>query len=128
MAQKYTILKVILQIFSKAHKSDRGFTLIELIVGLSIMLIVSGLAMNALVEANAGFSKEKRNIESSQNMSAILEMIGNDIKQAGENISDNSFPTVEFKTNTDLGSMSNSSKIIVRRGLIAPLTLCEKLI
>ena len=97
MAQKYTILKVILQIFSKAHKSDRGFTLIELIVGLSIMLIVSGLAMNALVEANAGFSKEKRNIESSQNMSAILEMIGNDIKQAGENISDNSFRRSSLK-------------------------------
>ena len=127
MAQKYTILKVILQIFSKAHKSDRGFTLIELIVGLSIMLIVSGLAMNALVEANAGFSKDKKNIESSQNMSVILEMIGNDIKQAGENINDNNFPTIEFITNTDSGSMSNSSKIIVRSALIDPLTLCESI-
>ena len=125
MALKYTILKVILRISSKKYKSDRGFTLIELIVGLSIMLFVSGLAMNALVEANAGFSKEKRNIESSQNMSVILEMIGNDIKQAGENISDSNFPTVEFKTNTDSGSMPNSSKIIVRRALTSPLTLCE---
>lgn len=127
MAPKYTILKVTLQIFSKVRKSDRGFTLIELIVGMLIMLIVSGLAMNALVEANAGFSKDKRNIESNQNMSVILEMIGNDIKQAGENISDSNFPTVEFITNTDTGSMSNSSKIIVRRALIDPLTLCERI-
>ncbi|WP_373545009.1 PilW family protein [Chamaesiphon sp.] len=135
MALKYTILKVALQIFSKVRKSDRGFTLIELIVGLSIMLIVSGLAMNALVEANAGFSKDKRNIESNQNMSVILDMIGNDIKQAGENISDNNFPTIEFNTvviedialTEDIRPKMGSSKIIVRRAVIDPLTLCESI-
>ena len=99
------------------------------------MLIVSGLAMNALVEANAGFSKDKRNIESSQNMSVILEMIGNDIKQAGENISNNSFPTIEFNTvdpeditrPEDSNLKKGSSKIIVRRAVISPLTLCEQI-
>jgi prepilin-type N-terminal cleavage/methylation domain-containing protein len=128
MAQKYTILKVIIQNFSRTNKTSKGFTLIELIVGLSIMLIVGGLAMNALIQASTSFNKDKRSIDSSQNMSTILEMIGNDIKQSGENINDAKFPAVEFNVanNTDDPTLKpGSSKIIVRRALITPLTLCE---
>jgi prepilin-type N-terminal cleavage/methylation domain-containing protein len=129
MAPKYTILKVILQIFSKIHKSSRGFTLLELIAGLSIMLIVGSLALNAFVNANAGVSKDKKSIESSQNMSVILEMIGTDIKQAGENISDNSFPTIEFTlaTASDPTLTTGSSKIIIRRAVSNALTLCQSI-
>jgi prepilin-type N-terminal cleavage/methylation domain-containing protein len=125
MAQKYTILKVIIQNFSKINKTSKGFTLIELIVGLSIMLIIGGLAMNALIQASTSFNKDKRSIDSSQNLSAILEIIGSDIRQSGENINDSNFPVIEFVTNTDSGSMANSSKIIVRRALTSRLTLCD---
>ena len=48
MAQKYTILKVIIQNFSRTNKTNQGFTLIELIVGMSIMLIIGGLAINSI--------------------------------------------------------------------------------
>jgi prepilin-type N-terminal cleavage/methylation domain-containing protein len=125
MAQKYTILKVIIQNFSKINKTSKGFTLIELIVGLSIMVIVGGLAMNALIQASTSFNKDKRSIDSNQNMSTILEMIGNDIKQSGENINDANFPAIEFKIATEAGLKSGSSKVIIRRALITPLTLCE---
>ncbi len=133
MAQKYTILKVIIQNFSKINKTSKGFTLIELIVGLSIMLIVGGLAMNALIHASISFNKDKKNIDSSQSMSVILEMIGNDIKQSGENINDKNFPTIEFNTVATedtsiplaIRPKAGSSKIIVRRALTEPLTLCE---
>jgi prepilin-type N-terminal cleavage/methylation domain-containing protein len=127
MAQKYTILKVIIQSFSKTNKTSKGFTLIELIVGLSIMLIVGGLAMNALVQSSVSFSKDKKSIDSSQSVSAILEIIGNDIKQSGENINDNNFPAVEFKIAdaSETNLQSGSSKIIIRRALLTPLTLCE---
>jgi prepilin-type N-terminal cleavage/methylation domain-containing protein len=127
MAIRYTILKVLIQNLSKSNNFKKGFTLIELIVGLSIMLIVGGLAMNAFIQASTTFNKDKRTIDSSQNMSVILEMIGNDIRQSGENISEGSFPTIEFKTNTDAGSKSGSSKITIRRALIGSLTLCEKI-
>jgi prepilin-type N-terminal cleavage/methylation domain-containing protein len=127
MAQKYTILKVIIQNFSRINKTSKGFTLVELIVGLSIMLIVGGLAMNALVQSSISFNKDKKNIDSSQSMSVILEMIGNDIKQSGENINDRNFPTVEFKIAdaSETTLMTGSSKIIVRRALTEPLTLCQ---
>jgi prepilin-type N-terminal cleavage/methylation domain-containing protein len=129
MAQKYTILKVIIQNFSKTNKTSKGFTLIELIVGLSIMLIVGGLAMNALIQASTSFNKDKKSIDSSQNMSTILEMIGNDIKQSGENINDANFPAVEFKIAdaAETTLKAGSSKVIIRRALISPLTLCENI-
>lgn len=129
MVPKYTILKAIIQSFSKVDKTTKGFTLIELIVGLSIMLIVGGLAMNALIQASISFNKDKKSIDSSQSMSVILEMIGNDIKQSGENITDANFPAIEFNTAaaSETNLMAGSSKVIVRRALITPLTLCEEI-
>ncbi len=125
MKIKYTILKVLIQNSSKVHNSNKGFTLIELMVGLIIMVLIGGFAMNAFIEASTTFSKDKKNIDSSQNLSAILEMIGNDIKQSGEQINDTRFPVVEIEPNTDVGSMSGSSKITVRRALTTAMTLCE---
>jgi prepilin-type N-terminal cleavage/methylation domain-containing protein len=133
MAQKYTISKVLTQNLriENLHKirySNKGFTLIELITGLSIFLIVGGLALNALVEANAGFSKDKKSIDSNQNLSAVLEIIGNDIKQSGEQISESNFPTIEFNiadATLDPTLKPGSSKIVVRRSLVGQLTLCE---
>ncbi len=129
MAQKYTILKVIIQSFSKINKTSKGFTLIELIVGLSILLIVGGLAISALVQASIDFNKDKKSIDASQSVSAILEIIGNDIKQSGENINDRNFPTIEFNVATaaETTLKTGSSKIIVRRALTDPLTLCESI-
>jgi prepilin-type N-terminal cleavage/methylation domain-containing protein len=128
MVQKYTILKVLIQSSSKLNKSDKGFTLIELIVGLSIMLIISSLAMNTFIQSSVTFNQDKKSIDSSQNMSVVLEMVGSDIRQSGENISDSNFPTVEFKiaNATDDPTLKiGSSKIIIRRAVSDPLTLCE---
>jgi prepilin-type N-terminal cleavage/methylation domain-containing protein len=127
MVPKYTILKALIQNFSKGNKSERGFTLVELIVGLAILLIVGGLAMNAFVQASISFNKDKRSIDSNQNSSAILELIGNDIKESGENIYANNFPTIEFKlvSTTEPLLKLGSSKVIIRRAVTNPLTLCE---
>jgi prepilin-type N-terminal cleavage/methylation domain-containing protein len=127
MVPKYTILKAIIQSFSKTNETSKGFTLIELIVGLSIMLIIGGLAMDALIQASISFNKDKKSIDSSQSMSAILEIIGSDIKQSGENINDASFPVIKIEKipSGDPDDMPGSSKITIRRALTTPLTLCE---
>jgi prepilin-type N-terminal cleavage/methylation domain-containing protein len=124
MAQKYTILKAI------TRTSNKGFTLLELLVGMIITLIVGGLAMQAFINASATFSKDKKSIDSTQNLSAVIDIIGNDIKQSGENISDTSFPTIEFNiaAATETTLMPGSSKITIRRALSEPLTLCEKIL
>ena len=131
MAQpKYTILKVLLQ------TSNKGFTLLELVIGMTILLIISGLTLSALNQAGDAFSKDKKNIDSSQSISAVLELIGNDVRQAGEYIrQDASFPALELSQNATptlpinrsgtIVTASASSTLIVRRALTAnPLTLC----
>jgi prepilin-type N-terminal cleavage/methylation domain-containing protein len=135
MVPKYTILKVIIQNFSRTDKASKGFTLIELIVGLSIMLIVGGLAMNALIQASISFNKDKKSIDSSQSMSAILEIIGNDIRQAGEGINDSNFPTIEFKVDTastantalNVTNPQKSSIVTIRKSVSPQLTLCQNI-
>jgi prepilin-type N-terminal cleavage/methylation domain-containing protein len=124
MAQKYTILKVLLQNSSKVQNSDKGFTLLELIFGLLIMVLVGSFAMNAFIEASTTFNKDKKSIDSSQNLSAIMEIIGNDIKQSGEQINDPTFPVVTIEPG-GTGTVPGSSKVTIRRALAAPLTLCE---
>jgi prepilin-type N-terminal cleavage/methylation domain-containing protein len=136
MATKYTILKVLIRNLSKSNHFKKGFTLIELIVGLLIMSIVGGLAMNAFIGASKDFSKDKKNIDSSQNLSAVLEIIGNDIKQAGEGINDGNFPVIEFSfdsSNTTASAAANtdnpqqSSRIIIRKAVHSQLTLCQQI-
>jgi prepilin-type N-terminal cleavage/methylation domain-containing protein len=130
MAQKYTILKALIRTFSKVKNSKEGFTLLELIVGLLILTIVGSLAMNAFIDASTSFNKDKKNIDSSQNLSAILEIIGSDIKQSGEQIPDSSFPTIEFKLATLADGpllKPGSSKVTIRRAVTTSLTLCQNI-
>jgi prepilin-type N-terminal cleavage/methylation domain-containing protein len=121
MAQKYTILKVLIQ------TSNKGFTLIELLVGLVITFIITGLAFDAFINSSNSFRNDQRNIDNSQNLSAILELVGNDIQQAGEQISEGTFPVIKIEPNTDTSTpppMPGSSKITIRRALTSSLTLC----
>jgi prepilin-type N-terminal cleavage/methylation domain-containing protein len=130
MATRYTILKVLTLNSSRVKHFNRGFTLIELIVGLLIMSIVGGLAMNAFIGASKDFSEDKKNIDSSQNLSAILELIGNDIKQSGEQINEAKFPVIKIEVIPagDVTNKPGSSKITIRRALTSPLTLCETIV
>jgi prepilin-type N-terminal cleavage/methylation domain-containing protein len=125
MAQKYTILKVLIQNLSKERNSNKGFTLIELIVGMVILVSIIGLAMNAFISASSDFNKDKKTIDSSQSLSAVLELIGSDIRQAGEQINDAKFPVIKIEEDSSSTSIPKSSKITVRRALSTPLTLCE---
>jgi prepilin-type N-terminal cleavage/methylation domain-containing protein len=129
MATQYTILKLLIQTSSKARNSNKGFTLLELLFGLLIMGIVFATAMNAFVEASATFSRDKKNIDSNQNLSAILELIGNDIRQSGEQIKDPFFPAMEFSVvpAADPNLMPGSSKVTIRRAVTTPLTLCQNI-
>ncbi len=120
MAQKYTILKAL------TRTSNKGFTLLELLVGMIMTLIIGGLAMDLFINASKTFSDDKKNIDSNQNLSAVLQIIGDDIKQSGENIiNDNRFPVIEIGPNNDAGKMPGSSKITVRRALVSSIPLCE---
>jgi type II secretory pathway pseudopilin PulG len=122
MIPKFTILKVLIR------PSNKGFTLLELIISTSILILIMGLALDAFLHTNKTFTESNSRATANQDLASIAEYIGNDIRQIGEGIEDNSFPAVEFIENTDSGSMTGSSKLIVRR-LASPvvLNLCEDL-
>ncbi len=130
MAPKYTILKVLIR------NSNKGFTLLELLVGLILMSIVGGMAMSAFVNTSSSFQKDKKNIDSNQNLSAVLDIIGTDIRQAGEGINEGQFPAIEFSLDPDNSTASTatnvtnpqaSSTITIRKAVAPSLTLCESI-
>jgi prepilin-type N-terminal cleavage/methylation domain-containing protein len=109
---------------------NKGFTLLELSVSMVIFSIVGGLALNSLVASSKSFSDDKKNIESSQNLSAALGIIGNDVKQAGEQIrGDDLFPAIELQQEPSVtlpdGSPVRRSTLVVRSAVVtSALTLC----
>ena len=128
MVPQYMMFKVL------TRTSNKGFTIIELLVGLIITVIIGGLAMEALITSGSMFANDKRDIDNSQNLSAILEIVGNDIRQAGEQIPDTNFPAIEIKQATPAiyltpgnTTINDSSTITIRRALTMPLTLCESI-
>jgi prepilin-type N-terminal cleavage/methylation domain-containing protein len=103
-----------------SRTSAKGFTLIEMIIGIALTVTVSGLALAALTNAEQGFSKDKNIIEGNQKLASVIDILGRDITQAGEEINDPKFPV--FTVTPD---GVNGSRIIIYRGLESALSLCS---
>jgi prepilin-type N-terminal cleavage/methylation domain-containing protein len=109
-------------ITQKELTSQRGFTLVELIAGIALSLAVGGLALKALSTTQRGFAADRNNIENGQKLSSVLDIISSDIRQAGEQISESSFPVVQV-----INDGSKGSKLILYRAITEPLGLCQAL-
>jgi prepilin-type N-terminal cleavage/methylation domain-containing protein len=101
--------------------SAKGFTLIEMIIGIALTVTVSGLALAALTNAERGFSKDKNVIEGGQKLSSVIDILGRDIVQAGEEINDPKFPVIQVATD------SSGARLTIYRGLAEALSLCSSL-
>ncbi len=99
--------------------SNKGFTILEMLVGISMTLTVSALALAALSNAERGFSQDKNKIEGGQKLSSVIDIVGREIVQAGEQINDPRFPVIKV---TPDGA---GSRLIVYRGLEESLSLCS---
>jgi prepilin-type N-terminal cleavage/methylation domain-containing protein len=111
-----------------SRTSAKGFTLLEMIVGIALTVSVSGLALAALSNAERGFSKDKNVIEGGQKLSSVIDIVGRDITQAGEEINDPRFPVIQVIRDPEMDLTKNTgSKIIIYRGLEEALSLCSSL-
>jgi hypothetical protein len=109
-----------------SRTSDKGFTVLEMMVGIAMTLTVSAIALAALSNAETGFSKDKGRIEGGQKLSSVLDIVGRDIVQAGEQINDPRFPVIRVIPDADLNPLTNKgSRIIIYRGLEEALSLCS---
>jgi hypothetical protein len=103
-----------------SRTSDKGFTILEMMVGIAMTLTVSSLALAGLSNAERGFTKDKNKIEGGQKLSSVLDIIGREIVQAGEQINDPRFPVIKV-----IPDGTKGSRIIIYRGLEESLSLCN---
>jgi type II secretory pathway pseudopilin PulG len=101
----------------------QGTTIVELLVGMTITTIVAGLAMQALVKTQSSFSEDQKRVETGQKMSSVLEIVGREIKQAGELIIESNFPIIQVKS-LNAGAGKGAS-IIIYRALSEPVSMCQ---
>lgn len=101
--------------------SNQGFTLVELIAGIALTLVVSALALQGLSNSQKGYSQDRDSIENGQRLSSVMDIMGRDIRQSGENVNETSFPVIQIIPDTTNGG----SKIIMYRALTDPLPVCN---
>jgi prepilin-type N-terminal cleavage/methylation domain-containing protein len=108
-------------IFNYHHpKTSEGFTLIELLVGIVITSIISILALQALSRTQNSFYRDQKKVEFGQRNSSILEMIGREIRQAGELINEAEFPAVKIQPLN-----SGGSSIVLYYASSEPASICQ---
>jgi prepilin-type N-terminal cleavage/methylation domain-containing protein len=105
----------------KIHNSS-GFTLIELMVSMTITLGVTIVALQALSSTQKEFTQDTRKIDLSQKNASILDVIGRDIRQAGEQIEDPKFPVVKMFPNPV--DANKGSSLVLYRAVSSSLPLC----
>jgi prepilin-type N-terminal cleavage/methylation domain-containing protein len=128
--------------FMKRNKSDKGFTLAELLVTIVIASIVTGLILDNFVRVLTQVKEDREKVTTTITSSGILQQIGDDIKNAGEGVPENTFPVIIFNDepknvstnvydpwkdkNYEISTVE-TSRIIIQRAILKPLTLCQNI-
>jgi type IV pilus assembly protein PilW len=102
------------------HSSTRGFSLVELLVVMTLGLMLTGMILSSTILHNRTFRKDLVRTRIEQNLRGAFEIIGTQIRQAGERLP-GSFPAIEL---VDNGS-SGSDVLTLRRSLLDGLTVCR---
>lgn len=92
--------------------SDSGFTLVELLVASVIALLVMAMAAESTTSLRNLYLHDIVRTRLNQDMRASLDLIGVNIRQAGENFSA-SFPAIEI-----IDGGSGADELVMRRNLI----------
>lgn len=103
--------------------SDSGFTLIELMVTSFLGLIVLALTLSATTANRRLYKYDLVRTKVNQNLRSALDIIGIDVRQAGENLF-STFPAIEIIN----GAAGSPDELIVRRNLRDEVfNLCQPL-
>ncbi|WP_017327816.1 prepilin-type N-terminal cleavage/methylation domain-containing protein [Synechococcus sp. PCC 7336] len=89
-----------------------GYTLVELLVGLVVASTTLGLAFTVVFFNRNLYVKDNARINTNQNLRTSLDIIGSDIRQAGEYITDRNFPVLIVQNDP-----MNGDTLTLRRGL-----------
>ncbi len=102
---------------------SRGFTLLEVMVAISVGLLALGMAGSAMLSARKLYRSDMLRMRVNQNLRGALDVIRMNTQIAGENLN-NSFPAVIIKDGAD----GASDELSLRRNLLDEvLKLCAPL-
>lgn len=90
-----------------------GFSLVELLVAMTVMLAISGAALSLSLSSRDLFQRDEVRTRLSQSLRAGIDFIGTDTRQAGERLPDD-FPALEIIDGAD----GNPDTIVLRRNLL----------
>jgi prepilin-type N-terminal cleavage/methylation domain-containing protein len=100
---------------------SKGFTLVEMLVGMALTSILAIIATQAITSVSKNFTQDQNTTANSQKMSLVLEIIGREIRQAGEFVTDDDFPVIQVKPRGTKGA-----SIIIYRAISEPIYLCKQ--
>jgi len=116
MVKQFILLKQFTQ------NSNKGFTLLELLVTLVVASVITGLALKLIVDQRQLFLNDQSRTQVNQNLRASLDLVGTDIKQAGERLTTSTLPVVRVID----GASGASDELVLQRLVIAEtLPVCQ---
>jgi len=93
-----------------------GFTILELLVSMSIMLVVGAIALSVAFGARRLYDSDSARMDLNQTVRTAADMITTEIRQAGESLPTD-FPAVE------LVDSANGDRLVLRKALIETVLL-----
>ncbi len=97
--------------------SAKGLTLVELLVALGIAVLILGLSLSLVLSSRRLYTLDQTRTALNQNLRAALDLLGADIRQAGER-TPMDFPAVQ---------VSGGNTLVLRKNLLdVVLTLCDR--
>lgn len=91
------------------HKSNQGFTLIEILVVLALGLVVLGAVLNIFIKQNETSQAQQEIAYAQQNVRAAMDLMMREIRNAGYNPHDNDFDAIETAKSDEIRILSNLS-------------------
>lgn len=104
------------------RQGQSGFTIIEVLVASVLGLMILGIAIQSALSNQALFQTDVVRTRINQNLRSGLDIIGMNIRQAGESLPSN-FPAIEIID----GGTENPDQLVLRRNLLDEvLNVCDE--
>ncbi|MGF1604356.1 MAG: PilW family protein [Thermosynechococcaceae cyanobacterium] len=128
MLGKFLKLRLSTRDSTKIQGEDDGFTLIELIVSAVISLIILAVSLGLINDQRREFLGNQNRSQANQNLRAAMDIIGTDIKLAGERLETvNNLPVIKVINGNGIdGDRNEHDRLILQRKVISDtLTVCD---